>query len=160
MNAGLLPMALMAAAVGLVMAFAETRTGWMAVAALAATALAAAAMPLPSQWSGAVIAGLWISMAATAALAFLPRGLSRAAALAVGVKDGVWLGGYASVSTGLGEAAMVLPLSLLFIPAKWISRRGYAIVPKVLLSWMIAVASLSFLVSLTPTPGYVPDHME
>ena len=50
--------------------------------------------------------------------------------------------------------------ALIAIPANWLTQRKLDIIIKVVASWMIAIASLSLFVSLIPTPGYKPDHME
>ena len=49
---------------------------------------------------------------------------------------------------------------LLFAVGRPIVLRGWSIGLKVLASWLAAVAILATMVSLTPTPGYKPDHME
>ena len=38
--------------------------------------------------------------------------------------------------------------------------RGWGIAVKVVASWLAAVAILATMLSLVPTPGYMPDHME
>lgn len=160
MSNALFAMALMCAVAGLALTFAEPRAAWVAAAALAATALALWFAPVPATLEGTIRSGLWLSMIVTAAIALLPRGYSTAGAIAIGVNGGAWTGALGSLSSGPGQIAIILPLALLFIVGKWLSSRGYAIVAKVLLSWMMAVGVLSFFVSLMPTPGYVPDHME
>jgi hypothetical protein len=153
-------MALMCAVVGIALTFAHGRGAWVAAGALAATALVAWSLPVPSGLDSMILSGLWLSMIVTAALALLPRGLSQAGAIALAVNGGAWIGALGSLSSSLAQLAIILPPALLFMLGKWLSSRGYAIVAKVVLSWMMAVAVLSFFVSLMPTPGYVPDHME
>ncbi|MDQ3471492.1 MAG: hypothetical protein M3428_03800 [Pseudomonadota bacterium] len=123
-------------------------------------AVCVATLRLPASLSGPVFAGSWLSVIATAALVFLPRGLPDWLAIAAGINGGGWLGALASLSPRPGELVFILPLTLSFLAGQWFTARGHAIVPKVVLSWIIAVASLSFFVSLMPTPGYQPDHME
>lgn len=159
MNAGILPMALLTAGVGLSLAFATRRGAWLAVLALIVTALLVASLRLPESLSGPVFTGSWLSVVATAALAFLPRGLPDSVAIAAGINSGGWLGALASLSPRPGELFLILPLTLSFLAGQWLTGRGHAIVPKVVLSWIIAVASLSFFVSLVSTPGYQSDHM-
>lgn len=160
MNAGLLPMALLSVGVGLALGFASRRGAWLAVAALVASAALIATSPLPDSAAGPIFTGSWLSVIATAALAFLPRGMPDWLATAVGINGGVWLGALASVSPRPGELIFALPLTLSFLAGQWLTAKGHAIVPRVFLSWVVAVASLSFFVSLMPTPGYQPDHME
>lgn len=153
-------MALLCAVVGLALTFADGRAAWLAAGGLAGTAVIAWSLPVPGSFDSMILSGLWLSMVVTAALALLPRGFSQAGPIVIGVNGGAWIGALGSVSSSLAQLALILPLALLFIPGKWLSSRGHAIVAKVVLSWMMAVAALSFLVSLMPTPGYLPDHME
>ncbi len=160
MNAGILPMALLSACVGLALSFASIRGAWLSVAALIVIAATVAGISLPGDLGSSVFAGAWLSVIATAALAFLPGGLRDSWAIAAGVNGGAWLGALASLSPQPAELLYILPLALSFLPGQWLTARGHAIAPKVVLSWIVAVASLSFFVSLMPTPGYQPDHME
>ncbi len=160
MNAGLLPMGLVSVGVGVALSFASRRGAWLAVAALIVIAVFVASMPLPQSLGGAVFAGAWLSVIAAAALAFLPGGLRDSWAIAAGINGGAWVGALAALSPRPGELLFILPLTLSFLAGQWLAARGHAIAPKVILSWIVAVASLSFFVSLMPTPGYQPDHME
>lgn len=160
MSNALVAMALMCAVVGLALTFAHERAAWVAAGGLAATAVVAWSLPVPGSFDSLILSGLWLSTVATAALALFPIGFSQGGSIAVAVNGGAWIGALGSVSSSFAQLALILPLALLFIPGKWLSSRGHAIVAKVVLSWMMAVAALSFLVSLMPTPGYVPDHME
>lgn len=160
MNAGLLPMALLSAGVGTALSFASRRGAWLAVAALFAVAALLAIAPLPDSFGDAVFAGAWLSVIATAALAFLPGGLRDSWAIVAGANCGAWLGALTSLSPRPLELLFVLPLTLTFLAGQWLAARGHAIAPKVVLSWIVAVASLSFFILLMPTPGYQPDHME
>ncbi len=160
MSNELVAMALLCAVVGLGLTFADGRAAWLAAGGLAGTAVIAWSLPVPGSFDSMILSVLWLSMVVTAALALLPRGFSQGGPVVIGVNGGAWIGALGSVSSSLAQLALILPLALLFIPGKWLSSRGHAIVAKVVLSWMMAVAALSFLVSLMPTPGYVPDHME
>lgn len=160
MNAGILPLALLSAVLGVALSFASRRGAWLAVAALILVALAVASAPLPESLGWAVFAGVWVSVIATAALGLLPWALRDNWAIAAGINGGVWLGALASLTLRPEQLLLVLPLTFSFLAGQWLNASGHAIVPKVLLSWIVAVASLSFFVSLMPTPGYQPDHME
>jgi ABC-type proline/glycine betaine transport system permease subunit len=63
------------------------------------------------------------------------------------------------ILAAIGLALGLLP-TLLAIPVHWIARQKFAILLKVVASWVIAIASLALFVSVMPTPGYKPDHME
>ncbi len=160
MNAGILPMALLSAALGVALSFASRRGAWLGVAALIVAAVLVASLASPASLGGAVFAGAWLSVIVTAALAFVPWALRDSWAIAAGLNGGGWLGALASLSPRPAELIFVLPLALSFLAGQWLTARGYAIAPKVVLSWIVAIASLSFFVSLMPMPGYQPDHME
>jgi hypothetical protein len=159
MNAAL-PIALACAALGLALSLASRRVAWTGFACLALTALVAMLVPVPETLRFAAMTGLLITVVATAALMFFVSRLPTAGAVAAGINGGVWVGAVASVSANRGALLLALPLGLSFVLQRWLQSRGYAIVMKVLASWLIAIASLAILVSLSPTPGYAPDHMD
>ena len=160
MNGGALPYVLIFAAVGLALTFAESRLAWRSIAGLALAALLFSFAPLPANLQQPVFIGFWLSVIGTAVLAVAAREFSHPLAIAAAVNDGAWAGALASVSESRAALAFALPISLLFLAGKWFMRRGYGIVPRVLSSWLIAVAALAMFVSLVPTPGYEADHME
>lgn len=160
MNGGILPLLLLGATFGLSLALAPLRTAAIALASMAAAALLLLFVPLSSRLSDTVFTGLWLSMIATAALAFVPRDVADRLMIPAGLNAGAWAGALASLADQRAGLVPALALGLLFLPARWFPLRGYAIVIKVVTSWMIAIASLSMFVSLVPTPGYKPDHME
>lgn len=161
MNAGILPLLLLSATLGLALSRASERGAWIAIGAAIATALAVAILPVPTNAQPVVFAGLWVSMILTAIVVYLPKGISRRFAIIAPVNAGIWAGALFALSPGLPASALAaVPLFLLFYPGRWLAARGYGVAVKVAASWMIAIASLSLFVSATPTPGYVQDHME
>ncbi|MDQ3074302.1 MAG: hypothetical protein M3Q88_01640 [Pseudomonadota bacterium] len=159
MNGGIVPLLLISATVGLILAFAPLRMAVYGLLAFAGAAMLGYMGPKLFPL-GAVFIGLWLSVVGTAVLAYLPVARWRIALVPVTINDGLWLGACAAMtSTAAGLFAGILTILLVF-PAKWLVERQFAIVIKVIASWMIAIASLSMFVSLMPTPGYEPDHME
>ncbi len=159
MNGGILPLLLLCAASGFALASASRRAAWLGLAALVTAALLASLVAVPEAARHLLFVGLLVSTAATAALAYI-RQLPTAAAIAVGVNNGLWAGAVAALLDMHAGLAIALFLLLLLIPAQWLAGQGYAIVTKVLASWIIAVAALAGMVSFAPTPGYAPDHMQ
>ncbi|MBA3577875.1 MAG: hypothetical protein H0W39_09745 [Sphingomonas sp.] len=160
MNAGAVPLLLLAGAIGFALAFQTMRAASLSAAAAITTALIMALAPIPQRFDQVITVGLLLSTLATAALVFLPANLRKLMVLAAAINGGAWMGAAASASSLKGELAAALPLTLLFIPGKWLTSRGYDIVIKVLSSWLVAIAALGMFVSLLPTPGYEADHME
>lgn len=160
MNGGALPYALMFAAVGLALAFAHPRAAWLSIASLVLAALLVSFAPLSEAVQGPVLIGFWLSVIGTAALAAAACKLGQPAMIAAAVNGGAWSGALAAASEGRAAMALAMPMVLLFLAGKWFMHRGYGIAPRVLSSWLIAVAALAMFVSLVPTPGYEADHME
>ncbi|MBV9528440.1 hypothetical protein [Sphingomonas sp.] len=160
MNAGPVPLFLLAAALGLALSFTSWRAACIALLLAIAGAGAGALIAMSKGSQDILFAGLLASTLATAALVYLPKGLPPPAALIAGVNAGVWLGLVASVTGQRMELIVAIPFGFLFLPGHWIVERGYSIAIKVVCSWLIAIAALAIFVSLVPTPGYKPDHME
>jgi hypothetical protein len=159
-NAGLLPFILMAAAVALALAIPPWRLALGGLAGFAMCALIMGALPVPQGVGSLIVAGFWLSTVAAAALVLIPRALPPALAIAAALNAGVWFGGMASLSGTRLALPLAIPVTLFFVPGRWFMYRRQQIVLKVLSSWLIAVSVLATFVSLVPTPGYVPDHME
>ena len=159
MNGGLVPLVLLSATIGLMLAFVSTRTATIGLVAYAATALLAFAVPVGLSPT-VNFAGLWLSMIVAAALAYLPVARWSVAVLPISVNAGFWMGVCAALSGSWSAFGLGLVPVLISFPAAWLTRQKLDIVIKVVASWMIAIASLSLFVSLIPTPGYKPDHME
>ncbi len=127
---------------------------------LAATALAAAMLiPDAAAWEPQALIACAVSTVLTALCVHLPGGVRHWLALLLAANAGLWCGVVAALSDAL-SVLFVLPLALLALPGCWIVSRGYAIVPKVLSGWLVAVAVLAAALPLITTPGYEPDHME
>ncbi len=160
MNGGALPFVLIYTAFGLALTKADPGKAWRSVALLALTALLLSLTPVPPSWGDTVLLGFWLSMILTAGLVLASREMAQPLAIEVAITNGAFAGLLASMSDMRAALIFALPLSLLFVGGRWLIRRGYGIVPKVLSSWLIAVGALAMFVSLVPTPGYELDHME
>lgn len=158
-NGGLVPLYLLSATIGLMLSFVPGRGAWVAVAALALSAVLGFAVPLGLS-SRVIFTALWLTVIVVAALVYFPVARWSAAALLLCIIAGFWLGASAALSPQRGALALGLIPVLIIIPGKWLTRTKFDIIIKVVASWMIAIASLSLFVSLIPTPGYEPDHME
>ncbi len=160
MRGGPLPPALLCAAIGLALGFTRWRIALVAALAFVASAAVASAVPVASSWDDLVFIGCWTSVAASAACVHLPSELGLLGAVLLALNGGAWAGLVAKAGGGSPNLLPALPLILLCLPSRWLvtTRRGIAV--KVAASWLIAIAGLEALVSLTPTPGYKPDHMD
>ncbi len=105
--------------------------------------------------------GCWASVVIAAVSVHLPRGLGSRLAVALALNTGVWTGAVIALAGAPLDLAKSLPWVLLCLPGGWIVANGRSIFLKVAASWLIAVAVLvATLPVVTPTPGYVPDHMD
>ena len=159
MRGGLLPPALVCAALGLALCFTRPRHLGLAPGLFAASAAVAASAPVPPLSLDLLFTGCWVTVLVTAASVHLPRGLGPRAAGALALNAGAWAGMISHVGA---EPSLVaaLPFVLLVAPGQWLRGRGWGVAVKVAASWLIAIAGLEALLVLVPTPGYAPDHMD
>ena len=160
MNGGILPLLILCLTAGLVLAMTRARAGWHGLGAMAVAALLASMIPFGTAATNAIFVGVWLSIIATALLVYLPHAWPRRWALAAAVNAGGWAGALASLGGMRWGLALALLVGTVFVPGRWVVARGHDVAIKVVASWMIAVAALALFVSMTPHPGYVPDHME
>jgi len=161
MRNGALPAALLCAALGLGLSCAQGKAAARGLVVLLVTASAIALTPVPSNCSGPVLLGCWISIIVSAAMVHSPRTLNDKLALALSLNVGIWTGAAIALAPSRVDLLEALPFSLCVSPGSWVRRRGQTIVLKVLASWLIAVAVLAATLRFLPvTPGYLPDHME
>jgi hypothetical protein len=161
MRGGVVPPALLFAALGLALAFAPRRAWAPSLLALLATLGAFTFLPMPDTWIEGIFLGCWISVIATAASVHLVHGLSPWLAFTLSVNAGVWTSAVISLSGSRLDLLKALPWVLLYLPATWIAARHGTITVKVVSSWVIAIAVLAATLQLLPvTPGYLPDHLE
>jgi hypothetical protein len=157
---GALPPALLCAALGFALAFAPRRAWLAALFALVLVATAASFVPPPLAWRDPAFIGCWATIVVTALCVHLPKGVGPRLALLLGANTGLWTGAVIAVAGVRRDLLESLPLALLCLPGGWLVATGRGIAIKVVASWLIAVALLSAGLTLVPTPGYVPDHMD
>lgn len=160
MRGGALPPALACAALGLALAFVPPNARAKAAAALVVGGCGAALASWPPWAEEAAFLLLWGCVIASAVSVHWRGGLPAAVAVGLGLATGLAVGAVVALAGAPRDLALALPLVLLWVPAAWAIARGYGIAPKVLASWLIAIAVLSAALPLIPTPGYEPDHME
>ena len=160
MNAGILPMLLISATVGLLLSLTTRRNAWFGFAAIAASGLTVSLFALPPRLSTPIFICAWLSVIVTAVITYLPPRLPERWAIPLSINAGVWVGALSSLSGRKLDLLLAVPVVLIFILGQWIVARGLGLGIKVVASWMIAIATLSIFVSMIPTPGYAPDHMQ
>ena len=160
MRGGFLPPAILCAALGIALAFVTLRTALIAATVMVAVAVAAWLVHPPLAWVEPIYVGCWLSVIANSILAYRPQLLPASLFAIAAGNSGMWAGAVTAVSGQGRDLAIALPCVMLLLPGNPIVKRGWGIGLKILASWLTAVAILATMVSLTPTPGYKPDHME
>lgn len=160
MRGGIVPPAMLCLALGLALAFVPRRVAIVGACLLVAGAVAAFALTPASAPIEAVFLGCWASVIVTAATTYLPRVVPAVAAALLAVNAGGWAGAVSAVAGTAANLAAALAFVLVFALGGLLVARGWSVALKVVASWLIAIATLAAMLPLTPTPGYVPDHME
>jgi hypothetical protein len=161
MKGGALLPALLYTALGLALAFAPRGAWRPSLVALTMTTSVLAIVPIPRGWLENIFLGGWISVAASAATVYLPRGLNSGGAFALSVNAGLWSGWVVALEGSPLDLLKTLPCALVLLPAAWTVDQRTPIIVKVVSSWLIVVAILAAILRFLPvTPGYMPDHME
>jgi hypothetical protein len=148
-------------ALGLAVAFSPQRAWLLSIAVLGASAIVIALTAVPPGWAEGVFMGCLISIAATAAVVHVPKGLSMRAVVVLSINAGIWVGAVTALSGPRSDLVKTLPCVLALLPAAFFIGRRAPIVVKVVASWLVAVAILAGTLQVLPvTPGYLPDHLE
>ena len=160
MRGGLFSPILLFAALALALAFTVPRARIPALLLALLGALAGSEITLPVPWLEGIFLFCWVTVIVAAACVHLPGGISRSVAFGLGLLTGAAAGAVTGIAGRAPDVALASPALLLVLPAAWLVASGRQIAIKVVASWLIAIALLAAALPLTPTPGYVPDHME
>lgn len=160
MRDSMLPAAMLCVSLALPLGFIPVRAAAVSVAASLAGAVLALLLPIPPGHEDLIFSGCWFSTLVLTGCVHLPNGLNRAAALVLGANAGLWAGQVAQTDGHAANVMMALPLVMLCVPARWLVKAECGIALKVVASWLMAIAGMEMVLTLIPTPGYMPDHME
>lgn len=160
MNGGFLPFVFLGLTLGMALTGAPLTTAARAWAAAMIVALGVSFAPIPRDWAIAVEVGLWITTVLTAATIYLPQPWTSRLVWPIAVNAGLWLGATAAVATTRPALLAAIPTSLIFLLISRLGLQKSQVAMKVAASWMIAIGSLTVIVSMVSTPGYKRDHME
>jgi hypothetical protein len=157
---GILPPALVFAALGAALSFAKPRVRFWALGLALATAVGGLMAPYDPAWVEPIFLGCWVAVLLAAASTHFSGGLPSLGAVVLALNCGAWAGAVTAVAGQPRDLLMAMPWALLVIPGAWLVRARRPIVVKVAASWLIAIAVLAAVLPLIPTPGYMPDHMD
>lgn len=105
--------------------------------------------------------GCWVSLLVGALSVYWPGVAQRSKVISIlfGANAGIWAGLVLVAEARAGALVPVLASLLLLLPARLCVRRGWTIAPRIVTSWLLAVALLAGAIPhLIEHPGYVPDH--
>lgn len=159
MTGGFIPQLLLSASIGLMLAFVGARRAVLALLLFAMTAVLGFVVP-PIFSAGIVLAALLLTASVAAILVYVRTQLWTAFALPLCLIAGYWLGARTAQQSDNAVLALTVIPAFLVIPANWLKSRNLDVVIKVAASWLIAIASLSAVVSLIPSARNNADHME
>jgi hypothetical protein len=161
MNGGALPALLVCAAVAIALANAARAVRARSLLAFVVSSTTAALVPMPAPWTEPAHFACWVAIAACGASAYVPNRIGWHTSIALAVVAGAAAGAVVALANTPGTAAL-LPLvaASTSLAARGVAQR-LPIAPKVVASWLIAVALLAATLQILPvTPGYLPDHFE
>ncbi|THD63901.1 hypothetical protein [Phenylobacterium sp.] len=156
-----MPPALLAASLGFALAFVPKKAVAPSIVVFAGIAAAVSLVRTDPGWTDAIFYACWASVIVTALAVHLPKEPPPPAVLVLAANAGLWSGAVIAAAGAPFDLVKSLPFVLICLPASWLIARRLGIAVKVVASWLIAVSVLAAaLPTLTPTPGYVGDHME
>lgn len=159
MKSSLIAATLLLVVLGFALGSLPRRAALSGVALAASMALVGAA--LPEIDVRLAFAGVWGSLIAAALMVYWPKPIRKWRLLGWALPSvaGLCAGLLAAHSGGPGAAALIVPALFAALPAAWCVNRGWSIVPRVVTSWLLAVALLMAAIPyLVDHPGYVADH--
>jgi hypothetical protein len=155
----MVPAAMVFAALGLMLAFVPRRMAAGCLALVIVLASVASLSRIGASANDGAIMLCWGAVAVLAARTYWPKPSARRTNLAIAAIAGVISGIAIAASATPSSLWQPLLASLVIIPATVAVERGYAVAPRVVASWLVAVALLAALLPyVVAHPGYIADH--
>ncbi len=153
-----LPAAMVVASFALLVGFAPPAKAALALAAMAGLAIIVWGVGFAPLAADGAILLCWGAVVALGVAHYRPTSVIDHV-LAIGLVAGAIVG-IALATMPRGPAAMLSLLpAVIAVPSALAVRHGLAVAPRVVASWLLAVALLAALIPYAVThPGYVPDH--
>ena len=155
----MVPAAMVFAALGLMLAFVPRKTAAIGLALAIVLASVASLSRVGVAANDVAIMACWGAVLVLAGLTYWPDPAAQLTNIAIAAIAGI-VSGIAIVASATPSSFLQPVLaSLLIIPATVAVKRGYAVAPRVVASWLVAVAVLAALLPyVVAHPGYVADH--
>ena len=154
-----LPAAMVFAALGLMLSFAARTIAAISIALAVLMAFAASHVGSDTIVHQAATIACWGVILIMAILTFWPRQWPALVIIAVSGAAGFVSGAVIEAAATPLKLWPTMVVVLVVLPATLAVERGYNIVPRVVMSWLLAVAMLAALLPYVVShPGYIPDH--
>ena len=154
-----LPAAMVFAALGLMLSFAARTIAAISIALAVLMAFAASHVGSDTIVHQAATIACWGVILIMAILTFWPRQWPATVTIAVSGAAGFVAGAVVEAAATPLKLWPTMVVVLVVLPATLAVERGYNIVPRVVMSWLLAVAMLAALLPYVVShPGYIPDH--
>ena len=155
----MVPAAMVFAALGLMLAFVPRKTAAASILVAIVLAFLASRLQLDETANDAAIMLCCVAISVLAFRTYWPSPVQRLNGLAISAVAGIVSGTAIAASAPPSSIWQPMLASLVVVPAMAAVERGYAIVPRVVASWLVAVAILAALLPyVVAHPGYVPEH--
>jgi hypothetical protein len=156
-----LPAALVIAALALALGFMPRALATGALVLAFAALLTAGVTAMPTIAPTVAVLVCWVAVGVLAIATWLPPCRSPAVVIAGSIAAGLVAGVALRPVDPTSAFGYTLIAAVLILPSSLVVGRGYAVAPRVVASWLFAVAVLAALLPyVVPHPGYVPDHRE
>ena len=144
----------MFATLGLMLGFVPRHIAMIAIAASLMVVIGITVLSVPDVSAAIVFPMIWLMIAVLSVFVYWPRLQSPALTVTLAILAGM-VGG---VATAPRSFAPLLAISVV-VPSTVAVVRGYAIAPRVVTAWLLAVTMLgAILPYVVAHPGYVADH--
>lgn len=162
MTGAMVAAGLLLAVVAFALAFSALRMAILSACGAGAVCLVTVAL-VPTQLFQWAFAGCWLSLIGTSLLVYFPVAQRRFVWVSpvVAINGGLWAGTVIATEATSYDSLIVISVLILFLPARFLISMGWALVVKIITSWLLAVALLVGSIPLLVVhPGYLPDHRE
>ena len=148
------PVAMLFATLGLMLGFVPRHIAMIAIAASLMVVIGITVLSVPDVSAAVLFPMIWLMIAVFSVFVYWPRRLSFALTATLAILAGM-VGGVAIAPQSF---APLLAISVV-VPSTVAVVRGYAIAPRVVSAWLLAVTMLgAILPYVVAHPGYVADH--
>ncbi len=155
----MVPASMVFAALGLMLSFVPRRTAVACIALAIVLALAASRLQFGAITNNVEKLLCWAVIMVLAIVTYWPARMAFLITAAIAAAAGLVAGTAIPAAGPLSTIWQPILAVSVILPAAFTIERGYAVAPRVVVSWLVAVSVLAALLPyVVAHPGYVPDH--